>query len=321
MYVIEEKLSSKMESPISTALYSIRHYNGHYHDDILEIIYCLDGEINIRSAHRVITLHKGEILTLDPGDIHCLWSETDNVILITHIDINKLTLPIDVAQICFFACESAEAFDYQLESLHEIKQVILSLAFANAVNMNIPCSADTRLAMHIMDLMIRKFDWLSFMWDPYFENKILKERFYKIIEFCAKNYSQNITLKQMAKKEQISENYLSLFLKKMSFGGFRNMLGYIRCFNAERMLLTTNDTALNISHKCGFSDPKYFYKYFNHMWSETPNQLRKWYHNFGAMHDVSTLERNRVIQLLKDEIVTEQLLKYSLISNKTSNHL
>ena len=45
-----------------------------------------------------------------------------------------------------------------------------------------------------------------------------------------------------------------------------HMINYFRCYRDERLLLTTDKTAIEISHMVGFSNPKYFYSNFRKWW-------------------------------------------------------
>ena len=52
------------------------------------------------------------------------------------------------------------------------------------------------------------------------------------------------------------------------------MLVYLRLANAERLLLTTDATMLDIAAQCGFSDVKYFTRGFVDWFKLTPTEYR-----------------------------------------------
>ena len=76
----------------------------------------------------------------------------------------------------------------------------------------------------------------------------------------------------------MSEAYTTEFLSKYSLG-FRPMLAYIRMCHAEKLLLYTDKSIIEVSEACNYSDPKYLYKTFHHWYGCTPTQFRKQYLN------------------------------------------
>ena len=75
----------------------------------------------------------------------------------------------------------------------------------------------------------------------------------------------------------MNRTYFSQFISKTVFNSFSNMVNYIRCYNAEILLLTTDMSVSDISFECGFSDPKYFYSAFKSLWHLTPTEDRRRY--------------------------------------------
>ncbi|MDO4552639.1 MAG: AraC family transcriptional regulator, partial [Bacillota bacterium] len=154
------------------------------------------------------------------------------------------------------------------------------------------------------------FNWFNFINDPSFANTWLQERFYRISSYCQENYMRKITIAEMARIEFVNPNYFSQFFRNTIFGGFNNMLNFIRCLSAEQLLLTTELSVSEISASCGFSDPKYFYKHFKRWWGRTPQQHRSWYAAYMKQDvDFSRLSPGEAFTFLEKYIAARQAAK------------
>lgn len=307
MNIKNKKPQYRHSHPFRVDVLNIKHYSAHYHDDF-EMIYCLSGKVSIRTSNRNVMLSADDTLSIDPGDIHCLYSDTDNVTMILNLDLDKLALPEFVPDNCFFSCETQNCMPFQVEAMKKIKKILLSTAYSMLSEQSMPDSYYMDMADMLMKYMVKYFDWLSFIPDPYFENKPFNNRLHDIMKYCFENCSEKITARDIAARENINRNYLSQFMKKTGFNGFKSMITYFRCYHAERLLLTTDKTATEISHMVGFSNPKYFYQNFRKWWNITPIQLRLWYRSFQEQKEIfSELPPQISTDLLKDKIVAEYI--------------
>ncbi|EXX91648.1 AraC family transcriptional regulator [Paenibacillus darwinianus] len=84
----------------------------------------------------------------------------------------------------------------------------------------------------------------------------------KSIHYLKKNYSDNISLSQLADYLQINKSYLSLLFKQEIGVNFTNYLNNIRIEKAKELLLHSNYKAYEIAKQIGFDNPYYFSKVF-----------------------------------------------------------
>lgn len=281
MLTLKANIMFDDELPLRTSLLKIMHQPAHFHENAIEIILILKGVVNIRSSHRHIVLYKGDIFSIDPGDTHCIYSDVDNIILQIHLDTKNDLYPQERIYNCFFACETQNIQVYQTEAFYKVKDLILAGALEYMITDFSPSKPIIKnISNLLIQTLIKHFDWLSFIWDPTDSNPLMQERFHRIISYCQENYKEKISISMLAEKEHFNENYFSTLMRKTSFEGFSNMLNFFRCDGAERLLLTTDKSVIEISDICGFSDPKYFYKHFNKWWNTSPAKLRKWYREY-----------------------------------------
>lgn len=296
--------------PLCVRLQKIVRQEAHYHDNAIEILFCVKGSVSLRSSHRHVALRAGDVFSMDPGDIHCVYADTDNLVLLLHLNIDHHFCPKDLISTCFLACETQYMNSLQTGAMYRVKDLMLSLAlraFASEPP-SIEMPDLSHAARELLNTLIRHFDWLSFIWDPIGENTLLKERFRRTIQYCLSNYMEKITLSMLAEREHINKNYFSVFLKHTSFNGFNSMLNFIRCDAAERMLLTTEESVVKISNTCGFSDPKYFFKHFKDWWGMTPAKLKGWYRDYQKQPaEVTILSVSDSYLAIKDYLCQYQI--------------
>ena len=99
----------------------------------------------------------------------------------------------------------------------------------------------------------------------------------RITRYILLNYRDKITLNDIAEMEHLSSYYLSHLIKENLGFNFQSFLNAIRLEFAEKELVFTGKTLLQISQDCGFSSPNYFNKCFSAWYGKTPAQYRREY--------------------------------------------
>lgn len=307
-----QQINYKNNSPIFIEICNIHHSPVHYHASDVELIYCLEGEVNIRCNHEIVTLKKGQIFTVDFEDIHCMFSDNDNLVIIMHIDMKKLKKPWEYMQYVYFACEDNGCQPYQQQPLQQVKNIVLAAAFLYTRNGGFPLNQSKSIVNKISDIMLEYFDWFNYINISPNRNDEIRDRFQAISAYCRTNLRRKVTISDLAKSVHINENYLSQFIRKSPYGSFSNMMGYIRCYVAQYMLLSTEYSVIEISNQCGFSDDKYFYKHFKQAWGQTPKELRQWYKDYIKVTDqisiISNDEAYKVLEPYAAEYFSQHIL-------------
>lgn len=286
-----EEITYIDNSPLGVRLYRAVHSTPHMHPDALELLYCLEGSVDLVSGYEQVSLSRGDVFSVDNEDVHCVYSDKPNLILSLYLDLTKMKDGYDYLTHIYFSCESPRLHSFQKQPMERLKDILLATAYlamsedGGGVGGSAPEAAVSPqvyqdVAEDIMTLLLHYFDWFNFINDPSYANTWLQERFYRISSYCQENYMNKITIAEMARMEFVNPNYFSQFFRNTIFGGFNVMLNFIRCFSAEHLLLTTELPVSEISARCGFSDPKYFYKHFKRWWGRTPQQHRIWYKNY-----------------------------------------
>lgn len=97
----------------------------------------------------------------------------------------------------------------------------------------------------------------------------------KVLDFIDKNYSQPITLEQLADAASMSPKYFCRFFSQMTHRTPMNYLNYQRIEHACYALSTGDLTVTEVAYACGFNDLSYFIKTFRKYKGVTPGQYRR----------------------------------------------
>lgn len=269
--------------PLGISIYSVTREPVHLHNDVIEIIYCLKGEIILSVTHEQLLFKGGDIYVINATDLHSIESkcDVDNLIVSFYINALDKRLPTEDLIYEFFVCQ--EKVISKLTEVHipDLKQLLLSALYYYCFHPDFNMEIYTRISFLTVDLMIKYFPLFYFGKDPPHFQPSDRSRFDSILRYIRKNYKKKITVTELAHIVHINPNYLSQFLKKTSNTGnaigLTGIISFVRSYEAETLLMTTNMNIMDIGYACGFSDPKYFYRCFKQWYGRTPMQHRKWY--------------------------------------------
>jgi len=97
----------------------------------------------------------------------------------------------------------------------------------------------------------------------------------KIQRFIKRNYSEKLTLDQIADHVYLSASYLCKIFKDVTSITIIEYLTQIRLKEAKRLLRKTEMSLRDIAQLCGYYDASYFSKVFKRETGVTPGQYRK----------------------------------------------
>lgn len=101
----------------------------------------------------------------------------------------------------------------------------------------------------------------------------------RILKHLHLNIESNVSLKKLSNDLNLSQGYISDCFKKHMGITIMTYAKKIRIERAKILLLTTNDSILDISLRLGFHDQSHFYKVFKSFTGVSPSQYRN--ENFG----------------------------------------
>lgn len=286
LMIPEGKLNYIQGSPLAVSVINARRFPAHVHSSALELIFCLQGSATVVTAHQHLPILANELLTFDREDLHCIYSDQDNLLAIVNLDLRRSDrYSWELLQYLFFSCATVVCRPFQKPYHDQVRSILAAILYAYALDEPHNGCHFTAAYKKLLSLLVNEFSW------PYKSdldsemNDEIRERLNSINAYVQQHYMEKITISQLSRLNNISENYFSQFMKKTTYGGFKEMLAYIRCYHAESLLLNTDLSGQEISARCGFSSTKYFYKWFRKFWGKSPLQHKKWYERYAASGD------------------------------------
>lgn len=95
-----------------------------------------------------------------------------------------------------------------------------------------------------------------------------------ILSYINNNYSDNITLEYASRQLGFDQSYFCRIFKIATGATFTEYLNFVRICKAEKLLLKTHDSILNISEAVGFSSVSYFNRIFKRYRNCSPRVYR-----------------------------------------------
>lgn len=281
MKIKKEIPDMKKNMPIGISIYSVTHEAPHYHENIMEIIYCFKGTLRLHYGYEEIEIKDGDIITCNALTIHSLSSSEDNLVISFYLDLKNPVFTYPDFDKILFICEKYVLTHEKQNEMQHLKHILLTLlyfyCFPNEmVSFEKICND---IAGKIMDMMVTHFHSYHYAntspdYSP--EEKARQER---LQVYISTHFREKITIQTLCQKEHLTSNYLSHFFQKAFYLGLPNYLNFIRVRHSELLLLTTDKNITEISYEVGYSDPKFYYRYFKAWYKHTPFQHRKLYEN------------------------------------------
>ena len=204
MILKDYELNYKNNLPFQAELSKVSNLVPHRHDKDLELVYCLEGTVNLEAAEQTATLHAGQLHSIDFADIHCLWSDEDNTTLIFHLDLTCMP-NWDYLENILFACEDNHLYPYQKQAMTRVKDIVLSLSYAYFTDALEDAGRFDAPLKELVDTLLQYFNWFNYENQDDYMNVELYERFHRVLTYCLNNYEKKITVSQIAAQENITD--------------------------------------------------------------------------------------------------------------------
>lgn len=241
----------------------------HIHD-LLEVVYCRDGELDITIDDVNYRLERSDVAVICPLVVHSYnvsaRNGVDGVIFIVNTalypalsDVLSDACPVspvirsrDISGAAFYALSAlCNICENPLGSGSELKSIAwLGVALAEL------CTQ-----MTIAERTLSARDTIM-----------------RTILYLQRNFRQPLTLNQAAAATGASPNYLSALFSKQLRISFHTLLNAMRLNHALDMLRHSDLPVTEICYDCGFSSLRTFNRVFMDSFGMTPRQLRSMAH-------------------------------------------
>lgn len=304
--MLEEKAGYLKDFPINIRISHIENYPLHYHSDP-EFIYVLKGFVTLKCGSSIYKMQKGDIFVVNESEVHGIYDcSTDNAVLMIQIETRYFIKMFPTLPYSVYRTLSKDRND---ENLVYLRSQLLHIAFNYLKRSPGYKLEDTNLMAEILNFMDKYFASFYFEGKTVMQKKFEKpeqtERLGRIINYLYKYHEENITLKDLAEMEYLSEFYISHLITTGTGLNFRELLAFARVEESEKLLLQSNEKISAIAKKSGFSTTAYYIKFFKKWYMCEPEEYRKSYANHVKGFDIEKADELEPHEALK--IITEEI--------------
>lgn len=245
----------------------------HWHNHI-EIIYILDGHLDIEINNSLFQLEKDQLIVISPREIHSTSTKTGNKAILLQIpyDILETNLP-DVKNL-HFECNPYMKDSEEINEQNNIKNI---LKIFSQIYKEKPLGYKLKLNSLTFDLLfilVNKFS-ISLSQLKVKKTDRYLDRLELIIKYVKKHYMEDISLDDISSEAGLNPEYFSRFFKKYMGTTFLKYLNSIRLQHFYTDLTNSDCSITKLIEKNGFTNYKMFMKLFKDIYVYTPSEIRK----------------------------------------------
>lgn len=263
----EERIIFSREMPYRIRL---KHFNEedyvplHYATTI-EILICSDLVGNIVIDNNQYVLCGKQVFVIPPYTVHSNHIEKcDGIMYIFKVDFSEMRYYFDIDAILKADNKAINSLAYTGHDYNSALSIIrYLLEFSNNHSLCISKILDFLL---LLSEKTANHESVS-----KFSGNNTKLNLRELINWTQENFSQKITLDDVAKKFGYSKFYFCSLFKNMTGITYLNYLTSVRIAHARR-LLRDGMTVKNVCYECGFNDVSYFVQVFKATFGVTPKQ-------------------------------------------------
>jgi len=249
----------------------------HWHEDV-EFIYIKKGRGIIVIDGSEYDVEKGDIAFIVPGNVHGIFQyqddsmEYENILFNGKMFSSSLDDFYDTFLLPFFenTVEIPKIFRKGVTGYESLKKYL-------DANDNISSHREGAWGLAIKgNLYLLLFNLVT-LYEERINSKNNKriDKLKPVIKHVELHYSEPITVAEMAALAGFSESHFMRFFKETFGVSFITYLNDYRLSMAARMLLSTEETILEISQQVGFENLSHFNRQFKKKYNKTPSQYTK----------------------------------------------
>lgn len=287
----------------------------HKHWDDFEVICVLKGKVQVWDYSSEYELTEGAVHVFNPPYDHMI-SGSDNIVLSIHIDCNYYERFFSDLRRRYFI---SDTIDTQSGTTSDVKYLRFLIArIASEYRGACGSSLIEQYTRELIQFMSEHFtDYIFYSdnkgtanffhlhgTDQEFTTSGIRqynERIYRIVDYVEAHYNEKLQLKDLARREKVSESFLSREICKKLGLTYSKLVSLTRSYEASKLLSSTELTVDQIAEECGFCDRKELARHFKRWHKMTPTEFRR-----EVKWDVQT--GNRIVSERVSDEITEPLI-------------
>lgn len=260
--------------PFDVSLHHVNYVPSHWHNSV-EIIFVLNGMLEVRVGTEKQTIMEGEVYLINPSHVHEVVGLTSNIIATFLIPLPYLKIHVQGIDQMYFDALAGKPGLEDNDSYKRIRYLLAEMVLLKYKRGEVyELDMQTRM-LTVFSILIKQFRNCSVQGAI---NEKYKERMLSIINYIDDHYKEPISLAALAEREYLSIPYLSKFFSENIGLNFQSYLTSIRLKHAVEELLRNKGASIadvGINH--GFPNIKSFYTAFKNKYRMTPSEYRQQY--------------------------------------------
>ncbi len=248
-------------------------FSGSYHHwhQRIEVVYIKKGNCTVNIAKKEYKAKAGDIIFIHSGEIHSYSSCSDDMhsLLLT---FNPSLIQLMKSDMVFIKNHITKKMMSDLSLTKTITDIFDEMYSEH--NQTLPFYENIIICdlIKLYSLLARNFqnDDVSII-----KNLSKFEAFQETVNFIASNYTEKITLKDIAEKINYCEAYVSTMFVSFTGVNFKTYIDTIRIKHAVDLLKKTDKTIAHIAADCGYENLKTFNNTFKRITNQTPSEFRE----------------------------------------------
>ena len=256
-------------------IYTASEIAWHWHKEI-EIVVLYEGNVSLETAKESIILKKGDGVFINSEELHYFKKLGDEKCVLISYVFDKSLVIGDKGSIIerkyiepLVQNKTLSLFKISEKLSRKLEEVFFEYEdkkFGVEINIrNILSSVLLEIIIENREKLIEKKTYKN----------LDSQRIKGMLDFIQKNYSNELTLKEIGEAVFIGEREtLRCFARTIGISPIEYLKKY-RVKVAANLLTTTDLPVTEICIQCGFNSPSYFSKSFQRVFNVTPREYRK----------------------------------------------
>ncbi len=254
----------------------------HWHDE-LELLVINSGKVLVQVDTDYYELFAGQAIFINGGEIHAAYNRgcrrcSFSAIVFGQSLINSYAYDLPQKNFIDPLIKRKYILPIHLKASHKWEEEALSsINTILSLSVSRPYAYELIIKGHIyiiFSLLLSNADRKPEKAN-YSDNSGKIEKLKRVLAYIQSNYSEKISLNDLARLSGMSEGHFCKFFKAMVN---KKPMDYLNCYRVSRaavLIENTDEKIIDISMKTGFDNCSYFIKTFKHYMKCTPSQYRK----------------------------------------------
>lgn len=245
----------------------------HWHDAI-EIIYMVEGSVDITVESSAYHLQEGQCFLVNSGIIHSTKCTSPNTGIVFQIPFDFIQLYIPNVQQLQFVLDDPGSNPVHQTKLAIFKETLVQMQIANDIRPEGYILRFNSLLFEILFQLYHNFSVKIFEANLNHRAKDLN-RLNLVLDYTNRNYDRPVSIDEIARVACLDSGYFCRFFKKHMGLTFLEYQNEVRLSHIYQDLISTQDTLQSILERHGFTNYKLFRRVFSEHFHATPSQVRK----------------------------------------------